>query len=180
MCSREQLLSMQGLGDTGFLCSSFPGQEYLADGPCGSASSSTPPQTTLALATTAQALRKAKSWPGVPWQAHSTEGSWEMQAGATLLFFFLGIETPSNYCEERTACPLLHIPCPLPAIWIVFGRICLTWVGAGGRTFFSHLQILRNCRRKEQSVHWVQSKNIILLAKGHKKIKIISCCFPGQ
>ena len=77
---------------------------------------------------------------------------WELQAGATLFFFFLGIETLSNYCEERTACPLLHIPCPLPVIWIVFGRICLVRVGTGG-TYFSHLQILGNRRKREQNVH---------------------------
>lgn len=64
-------------------------------------------------------------------------GGWETQAGATLFFFFLGIETISNYCEEQTACPLLHVPCPLPVIWIVFGRTCLVRVGVGRNRFLS-------------------------------------------
>lgn len=80
-----------------------------------------------------------------------TQG-WGLQAGATLFFLFLGIEALSNYCAERTACPLLHVPCPLPASWIVFGRICLVRVGEGGM-YFSHLRILRNLRKKEQNVH---------------------------
>jgi len=52
---REQLLSLNGLGGTGCSCSSPPGQEHLADGLCGSASSSTPPETPFALLSAAQA-----------------------------------------------------------------------------------------------------------------------------
>lgn len=132
-----------------YLCSFPPHQEYSAVGLCGSASSFTPPQT-FALVS---AAGKEGAAPAVPWQARGAEGGWETQAGATLFFFFLGIETLSNYCEERTACPLLHIPCPLPVIWIVFGRTYLVRVGAGWEgADFSHLQTLRNFRKKMQNV----------------------------
>lgn len=47
-----------------------------------------------------QCSREGRSCPAVPWQARGAEGGWETQAGATLFFFFLGIETLSNYCEE--------------------------------------------------------------------------------
>lgn len=149
MSRREQLLSVRGLGGAVYLCSLLPHQECLAVVLCGSASSFTPPDHPRC----GQCSRAGRSCPAVPWQAGDTEWDWETQAGATLFFFFLGMETLSNYCEERTACPLLHVPCPLPVIWIVFGRTFLVGVGVGGGTDFSHLQTLRNFRKKTQNVH---------------------------
>lgn len=61
---REQLLSVRGLGDAVYLCSFPPHQEYSAVGSCGSASSITPPQTTLALVSAAGKEGAAQLSPG--------------------------------------------------------------------------------------------------------------------
>lgn len=62
---REQLLSVRGLGDVVYLCSFPPHQEYLAVLLCGSASSFTPPQPTLALVSAAGKEGAAQLSPGM-------------------------------------------------------------------------------------------------------------------
>lgn len=153
MSGREQLLSMRALGGTGYLCSSPPGQEYLAGGSFASAPSSTSLQTPLDLVSTAQAIRQAKSWPGVPWQAYSTEGG---RGGAgecrqVQLFSSLSLAWKHSLITVRSE-QLAHFytyPAPCLRFGLFLKNMPLTGRSTGG-TYFSHLQLLRNCRKKTE------------------------------